>query len=294
MRSEVRQLVKNGDFTGARILADSALENPRNRLRADSLVPAADMLGSLAALTGHARRAVELVRAASATPRQQVTGPGATPVSGSAVVAREAVELHVLASLGVCDANVRGLAARLRDNARANVAGGASADSVLDALTLPALSAAVSCVGPQPILGIRTIRNPLVLAQQALAHGRRGEVQRYLASAHRSLRDHARSVSVDKVVADASLFVAVGDTAGALAHLDLMLRALPSAPLSTLERVAQAGSLVHAMVLAARLAKTRGEHDKARQWASAVVTLWSGADRELQPIVDEMRKIMSQ
>jgi hypothetical protein len=293
MRSEVRLLVKNADFAGARVVADSVLGDAMNRVRADSLVHVADMLGSLAALTGHVDRAVALIRAASVTPRQQATRPGAAAVSAPAAIAREAAELHVLASLGVCDTRVRNLAAGLTGTAQANVAGGAFADSVVDALTLPAFSAAVPCIGPEPMLGIRTIRTPLVLAHQALAHGRRAEVQRYLAVAHRSLREHARSVSVDQVVADASLFVAIGDTAGALAHLDLMLRALPSAPLSTLERVTQAGSLVHAMVLAARLANTRGESNKARQWAAAVVTLWSGADPALQRIVAEMRGIMS-
>ncbi len=46
------------------------------------------------------------------------------------------------------------------------------------------------------------------------------------------------------------------------------------------------------MALRADLAGTHGDALTARRWASAVVTLWSGSEPALQPVVKRMKHIV--
>lgn len=288
---EIRQLVKNGDYSAARRLADSVLADSQLMTHPDSTIYVAGTLAALAALTGRAELVTRLSRLASKTAGQQVVPAGAPPLSNPGMVARQAAELVALASLGVCNDDVRRRAAELPRLVRASVGEGAFADSLADMWTAPALSAAVSCVGANAVLGMRTTSNPYLAAQQSLARGEHGSVRAYLAGARATLRQHPRDVTIDKVMGDASLMMAIGDSAAARAHVELALMGLSSASLSTLERVPHCGALVQAFALAARLAASDGDREAAARWASAVTELWGGADAELQPVVHEMRSI---
>jgi len=51
---------------------------------------------------------------------------------------------------------------------------------------------------------------------------------------------------------------------------------------------AQSAGLVRAMALRSRLAARRGDPERARRWAAAVDTLWSGGDPELRAFASRL------
>jgi len=101
-----------------------------------------------------------------------------------------------------------------------------------------------------------------------------------------------RGVDPDGVYIDARLLLAVGDTATAVRTLDAPLDSLVALHTATLEYLPLAGCLVRMMALRADLAAVRGDWSTARRWASAVSTLWSGAEPALQPTAVRMSRIV--
>jgi hypothetical protein len=101
-------------------------------------------------------------------------------------------------------------------------------------------------------------------------------------------------VSVDGTFLEASLYAAIGDTTAATGVLDNALEALLNLDSYSLTWITLPSDLVRAMVLRARLASAAGDRASAAKWASAVVTLWSGADVEFRSVVDSMRTIASE
>jgi hypothetical protein len=97
-------------------------------------------------------------------------------------------------------------------------------------------------------------------------------------------------VSLDGTYLEAWLQAAIGDTARALSWLDVSLAHMRDLRPTLLDQ-RQAGGLVRAMVLRADLASAAGDRAAARWWGNAVATLWQGADPELRPIVDRMRRL---
>ncbi len=88
----------------------------------------------------------------------------------------------------------------------------------------------------------------------------------------------------------AHLLLAVGDSATAIRTLDAPLDSLAALHTATLKFFPLAGCLVRMMVLRAELAAAQGDVRTARSWASSVVTLWSGAEPALQPVVTRMKR----
>ncbi len=85
--------------------------------------------------------------------------------------------------------------------------------------------------------------------------------------------------------------LALGDSMTAERVLDGVLGDLTGLYSALFDYVPLAGCLVRVMVLRAELAAARRETAAARQWASAVIDLWSGAEPALQPAVQRMRRI---
>ncbi len=96
----------------------------------------------------------------------------------------------------------------------------------------------------------------------------------------------------DGVYLDARLLLAVGDTAAAERTLDAPLNNLAKLHSYLLRYPPLAGGLVRMMALRADLAGTHGDGLTARRWASAVVTLWSGSEPAVQPVVRRMKQIV--
>ncbi|MFN2400714.1 MAG: protein kinase [Gemmatimonadaceae bacterium] len=91
---------------------------------------------------------------------------------------------------------------------------------------------------------------------------------------------------------EALVYLAMQDTASAIARLDPSLNALPTLGRDMLD-LATAASLVRAMALRADIAARQGDPAIARRWAKAAATLWAGADPELQPFVHRMQSMAS-
>jgi serine/threonine protein kinase len=97
--------------------------------------------------------------------------------------------------------------------------------------------------------------------------------------------------TLDGLYPEAELLAALGEDRAAAEWLDPTLRALPQVAPSLLASPVHAASLIRAAALRAAVAERLGDRDGARQWASAVVTLWSDADPFLQPLVSELRRL---
>jgi len=97
--------------------------------------------------------------------------------------------------------------------------------------------------------------------------------------------------TLDALYPEAALLAALGDDRAAAEWLDPTLRALPQVTPSLLASPVHAASLIRAAALRAAVAERLGDRDGARQWASAVVSLWSDADPFLQPLVSELRQL---
>jgi len=96
----------------------------------------------------------------------------------------------------------------------------------------------------------------------------------------------------DDAYVSASLLLALGDTATAIRTLDAPLDSLEALHTWVFQYLPLAGCLMRMMALRADLAMARGESPTARRWASAVVTLWSGAEPAFKQTVMDMTRIL--
>jgi tetratricopeptide (TPR) repeat protein len=134
-------------------------------------------------------------------------------------------------------------------------------------------------------------RNYLLRMQFAYARGDRAGARAGLDSLWTLRPWRALGLSVDGTYLEAALYADAGDTASAVRVLDAALNAPLNLDTYTLAWITLPGNLVRAMVLRAQLAAAAGDGAVAAHWANAVVTLWSNADAEFQPIVDSMRAL---
>ena len=106
-------------------------------------------------------------------------------------------------------------------------------------------------------------------------------------------RRHAQPVdqSIDVLLPEASLLVALGDRPGAIAWLDPTLAALPAMAPEMFTDLPRAGALGRAMALRAELADLLGDRAGAARWAHAVEVLWANADPFLSPLVRRMQQL---
>jgi hypothetical protein len=151
-----------------------------------------------------------------------------------------------------------------------------------------------------PERGLRPVHRPkaagsyLLEMQWALAKGDTLELRRQFEEL-RLLRQHLHlrpgDIGFKGTYHEARLLLALGDTAAASHLLDLSLDALPTLGTHLLDLLPEAATLVRGMSLRSELAAQAGESAMARRWANNVVTLWSGADSELQPVVARMQQI---
>ncbi|HYL55439.1 MAG TPA: hypothetical protein VEU73_07660 [Gemmatimonadales bacterium] len=133
----------------------------------------------------------------------------------------------------------------------------------------------------------------VMLLQWRLTHGDTALVRATLDSLSRAGggRLATGESTPDGVYLDARLLLAVGDSAAAGRTLDAPLDSLVALHSATLQYLPLAGCLVRMMALRADLAAAQGDGRTARSWASAVMSLWSGAEPALQPLVTRMRRI---
>jgi tetratricopeptide (TPR) repeat protein len=281
---EVQLLVKLGHFGAARSLADSTL----GAFGAPT-PPEADEIAGLAALTGRASRLSGLLRLAATLPQSAVGDPA--PNNTPPALRASLAALLAFASLGgPADSALRQLRT-VDDQIRAYLPQASRAAFRLEALEVP-----LSLLHPSEAAGLAlpaaSPREYLLRFQSYLRRGDTSAVRSGLDTVA-GLRRYVRpsDVSLDKVYQESVLYAAIGDSAAAVLHLDQVLNSLAATGSSLVRQPAQAGALIRAMMLRARLAASWRDESTARRWAGAAAVLWAGADPGLQASVDTMRRI---
>jgi tetratricopeptide (TPR) repeat protein len=282
--TETRFLVKSGQLTRARALADSVL-----RVNPLPSAESAPHLRGLAALTGHAHLAARLQARAAAdytflsSDWDEVTVP--------AELGEAALRLLAYASFGGPLDSVRALEQRIERLIPSYVVPGRRTAARQALLDIPAVLAFPER-GATPLHRARAGGNYRLTMQWKLAHGDTAGVREDLHRLGLVQRDvRPGDVSFDATYHEARLRLAVGDTAGATKTLDLSLQALSTLGAGLTEQIPEVATLVRGMVLRAEVAEQVGDSATAARWARDVVALWSDADRELLPMITRMRTI---
>jgi tetratricopeptide (TPR) repeat protein len=279
---ETRLLLKLEAYGAARRLADSLLAaNP------DPPAEDAAALAGLAALTGRAGRAAELlVRAAAAAPFHGLRGQ---IVSLPPALVEAGQRMLAYAALGGPADSITALERRVTRLVGDSVRPDRRPEAFEALLVVPAVLAF-------PVTGARaihaTVPTPdyLLDLQGQLARGDTAGARAFLAhlaAARRGVSPGA--IGVDGTYQEAWLRLRLGDTVAARAQLDSTLIGMRALGPYLVTRVPEAASLVRAMVLRADLAAAAGDRTAAQWWGQRVVLLWSDADGGLQPLVSRMR-----
>jgi hypothetical protein len=277
---EVRLRFKRSEFVLAGNLADSLLRKNYPAATGDD---ALELIG-LAAMTGRIRQTALLARLGGQTqPR--------TSVAIAAPVADAAANLFARAALGACgDATLS--SERQFDIALQSYVPENKRDEVRGALATRAFSLLTPCTQGQSALRIVSPQDRLYRMQQAFARGDVRSVRATIDTLSEMRRaSRPGDLTLDYTYQEAWLKTAMGDTAAAIQQLDFALGALPTLSGLALREVGVAAAVGRAISLRADLANSQRDAPTARKWAAALVALWSGADRELQPTVLRMKEL---
>jgi len=267
----VRLLVKAGQFDAAREAGDSLLRTIR--------APTPGVAG-VAVLLGRPALAARLVAIEDTSwlhqsaDNEAVTLPLSAGLAGLRLLAYAAVAAP-RESILVLERRIEELLGTLPPARR-----GSARSALLD---LPAelvfdvmgLQSAHRTTPPGP--------DGIMAMQWALAHGDTAFVRANLDTA---------ATSHEYAYLMARSFVALGDTTAAERYLDGTLENLPQVYSALLDYVPLAGGLIRMMALRAELAAARSHAAAAHRWARAVLTLWSGSEPGLQPMVARMTRIV--
>ena len=277
-----RLLLMSGDFASARSLADSMLAAATSNDPAE-----ADTLKSLAALTGHVKRTIDLLRTEAPTVRflssdGRIVQPP-VPVAEAAGAMLGYVSLGApIDSIGASQQHVeRALDSYVPNSERATVRAAV--------LSWPLMLAYP--VTPTISLARRGGADDYLLDIQRAASRQDAPAVRSLLRAINNTRglEQPGDLSIYFTYQEAWLQLQVGDTAAATRQLDASLNALPSLGPDLLNYVQEAAFLVRAMALRSDLAAKSGDDRTAGLWGAAVAELWANADPSLQAIVARMR-----
>ncbi len=278
---EARLRLRAGDFAGARQVTERLLD--RWESHPDSVV------GRLTPLAGLIGRAATMVKMAERiAPGTSFLGSDGRVFTTPESISRNAMRMIALATLGLgrdsvgsAEAAILAYVAGVEEGDQASLRyallgeadqigfpawgrGVTHRDAV--ALTLPGLQTAVATGN---VAGFR--RSMTQVAQLRLAAG-----------------VTPSDVSVDGVYQEAFLWAAIGDTAVAVADLDRMLGDLAHQNGTFVHFLQGPASLVHAMVLRARIALRQGDRSTAEKWARGVRELWADADPEVKALVRDV------
>ena len=279
--NRVRILLKMGDFTDARRLGDSVLRiAPRP---AEGIAGVAVLLGR-PTLARRFLATADTAWLSGSADNQPVTYPLDVAQTGLALLVYAAVG-GPRDSIAAYERRTEEQLARIPTSRRNTARSGLldlPAELVFDALGLRPAHRAEPPGPPKQML-----------LQWHLAHGDTGLVRSTLDSLSRAQggRLATGESTPEGVYVDARLLLAVRDTATAVRTLDAPLDSLVALHTATLQFLPLPGCLVRMMALRAELAAAQGDVRTANSWASAVVTLWSGAEAGLQPVVTRMKRI---
>jgi hypothetical protein len=282
--SELRLLVKQGQYAGAARFADSLL----------AAYPSPDgesaaLLSGAAALLGRADLAASLARRAAAG--QIVWAADGRVLEVPLALRETALAFEALSAVGgpadsllrLRERAGRQLQSFVGESARASIEGALLDRS--DAMQYPG-------PGSIPITHRPRQADYLLDMQGALRRGDTLAVRRRLVRMAYVRRDvRPVDVALEAVYQESLSALALGDTTAVIARLDAVLGALPTAGVDLTGRVASAGALIRVMMLRAELADHAGDRATAKRWATPVTLLWARADSGLRPALNEMRRL---
>lgn len=259
----------------------------RSRALADSLLSAPDSglsrasTARLAALTGRAHRAAELV-----------SQPGGASVEVFAPpIRRWGPPLMVYSAFGGPEDSIASFEARGWSSVRRELAPDQRSRAIFEWLARPATLAFPTFA----FAGLDSLTDRgdwLLDAQAALRRGDSATTWQQLTQVEMERREiPPANLTLDGLFPEASLLYELGRFEAAARWLDPTLDALPQASPHVLSTPERGAALVRAMALRARVADAVGDAATAARWAMAVATLWSDADAFLQPSVTEMRAL---
>jgi tRNA A-37 threonylcarbamoyl transferase component Bud32/tetratricopeptide (TPR) repeat protein len=281
----LRLLLKLEDFAGTRALADSTLEQWRDAPDPD----AARELAGVAALTGRAHRAAQLL--AHAAPDLTVESEGRQIAVRPLPLARAAFALQAYAALGAPADSVTTLGRRVNALIDASVEPQRRESMRYGLLDHPTEWALPLLPPRAPKPGTPGERSRRIV--WALNRRDTTTIRATLDTVHAARADlRPGDVAISGTYLEARVLLAIGDTATATELLRRPLEALATLGTGVLANVDQAAALVRAMVLRAELADRAGDAATARRWAATVVELWGDADNpELQATWERMRRL---
>ena len=280
--AEVRLLIKSQQLVRARVLAESLLAQwpDPDPFQAHELV-------GLAALTGKVYRAGELAERSAPMFRESPGQLADVPLP--VLEARE--RLGAYAALGAPVESLPILAARTdtRLNAQVGTPPAALRHELLD----------IPMVLAFPWIGVSDIHRPaardlLIQFQWALVRGDSAGLRQRLDSLRVADRALLRGeVALWAVYGEAWLMLQLGDTTAAVEHLESSISPAVIHTLrpSFITSPRDAAAFVRSMALRAEVAAASGEAVVASQWARRVVALWDGAEADLRPLVEVMRRL---
>jgi tetratricopeptide (TPR) repeat protein len=284
--SETRFLLKSEQMAEARALADSVL-----RANPDPTLEEARQLRGLAALTGRVHLAAQLQRRAA--PDFTFLTPEWDEINVPLQLTDAALGLYAYSAFGIPRDSLVALEQRVERLIPSYVEPAKRTATRQALLDFPALLAFPER-GSRPMHRSTPSARYLLVMQHQLARKDTAGVRQSFIKLQEVQRDlRPGDVAFDGTYHAAWLLLTIGDTTQATRRLDLSLDALPTMRTEVLDQLPQAATLVRGMALRADLAAWANDTVTARRWAGHVVQLWSGADRELQPVLTRMRTITS-
>jgi len=283
--ARTRVLLKLDRLREAETLAESVLATRP----ADA--EAATQHAALAALTGQPSRAAALLRlsASGYTPMDTAGRELSVPLR----LRETALSVIGFAAVGTPSDSLR----RLLDDGERQVRAFAAPEDRAS-VNLALFSGARAQLFPAPLARLNEeppASEYLLALQAAFRRGDTAGVRSRLAALTRARRHRTPgTVAPDFALQEAQLYLAMRDSAAAVARLDDLLVGLPSLGRDLFTQPLQAGALVRAMALRARLASRLAQPEVAARWAVSVLRLWKAAEPALAPELAEMRRLAAE
>ncbi len=279
--ADVRLHLKLGDFARVASIGDSVLASSPRAAGEQALY-----LAGIAALLGREHAAFAYMRASGSS--VALGGSPAVPL-----VEDVGTALFMRTALGVCDDSVRALHRRVSPMLESYVNASQREEAMRGIMQRPMIFG-VGCLGAPATVDLRGQRSPMMLALQAFGRGDRAVARALLDTMQGRTLTRPGEISLDQTIAEAWLCAALGDSGGAIRHLDLTLTALPTLSPYIVYEPGMAAAVGRAMVFRADLASRAKDPGAAALWAGRVLTLWAHSDPSLAPTLARMKALAGQ
>jgi serine/threonine protein kinase len=282
--TNVRLMLKLGQYHAARLLADSALAWDQPSALNDTISVHVDALRSgFFAITGRLQKTIDLDQKYATD--YPVRIPSGETRKLPADIGSDAMKLIAYAEFGAPRDSIIAVDARIRSNLQSVIGAAQVADYERAILRRP-LSECLDVTGTKLLASLGPSSDPFISAVRAVDAGQLG-VARKLADSLAAFRSGtaAGEITMDVVLQEAWLRTAIGDSSGAAVLLDRALKGISRAPANLLEEAELGTALVRAMLMRANLAAKAGDTATQAVWLNAAKELWTNADPALKSMI---------